>query len=318
MPPGTSVFVLSGVLDTEHAAQLQELLATTTAGRIVLDLKDITLVDRPPCDFSRALKWREPRSSTAPSTCAVGSRRRTTAGDPRTTPRHRALFRRTDMSVSALPMRIGRDHRDGQLVESLRLRDADAAERLVTTYQSRVYCLAMGITGNAEDAEEVVQDAFWKAIRKIDTFRGESAFGSWLYRIVANAAFQKARRRPGQRLELPLDEVLPAFGAHGRHATAVVDWSAAVDDPCRRTEIRLAVSSALEELPTQYRAPLVLRDVEGWSCAEIGEALSLNVGAVKTRVHRARLFIRNRLADSLPHPGGRGSCEGADRGVLKR
>jgi len=108
------------------------------------------------------------------------------------------------MGVNTLPTRIRRDDRDGQLVESLRLREASAAERLAATYLSRAYRLAAGITGNAEDAEEVVQDAFWSVIRKIDTFRGESAFGSCLYRVVANEALQRARRRPGQRTELPL------------------------------------------------------------------------------------------------------------------
>src|SRR5947209_9233077 len=78
--------------------------------------------------------------------------------------------------------------RDGQLVEALRRCEPAAAERLVATYGDRAYRLAIGITGTAEDAEEVVQDAFWTVIRKVDTFRGESAFGSWLYRVVANAA----------------------------------------------------------------------------------------------------------------------------------
>jgi RNA polymerase sigma-70 factor, ECF subfamily len=197
------------------------------------------------------------------------------------------------------PMRIGRNDRDGRLVESLRLREAGAAERLVTAYHSRAYRLAIGITANAEDAEEVVQDAFMKAITKIDTFRGESAFGSWLYRIVANSALGKARRRHGPRIALTLDQVLPLFHADGQPAAPVADWSAIIDDPSRRIQVRLAVSAAIEALPAYYRAAMVLRDVEGWTCAEIAEALSLSVGTVKSRVHRARLFIRKRLAEAL-------------------
>src|SRR5258708_7825912 len=84
-----------------------------------------------------------------------------------------------------------RFERDRELVEALRLHEPTAAERLVATYGDRAYRLATGITGNAQDAEEVVQDVFWTVVRKIDTFRGESAFGSWLYRIVANEAYQK-------------------------------------------------------------------------------------------------------------------------------
>jgi DNA-directed RNA polymerase specialized sigma24 family protein len=90
-----------------------------------------------------------------------------------------------------------RADRDLDLLEALRLHEPTAAERLVTTYGERAYRLAASITGNGQDAEEVVQDAFWTVVRKIETFRGESAFGSWLYRIVANAAYQKIRgRRP--------------------------------------------------------------------------------------------------------------------------
>ena len=215
------------------------------------------------------------------------------------TPRHAASTTTPVMSTRGLQKQTGRDDRDGPLVEALRRRDADAAERLVTTYQSRAYRLAVGITANAEDAEEVVQDAFLSAIRKIDTFRGESAFGSWFYRIVANAALQKARRRQGRRIHIALEEVLPAFDGDGRHAAAVVDWSAAVDDPSRHIEIRLAVRSALDELPPHYRAALIMRDVENLSCAEIAEVLHLSVGGAKTRAHRARLFIRKRLAESL-------------------
>jgi RNA polymerase sigma-70 factor (ECF subfamily) len=211
------------------------------------------------------------------------------------------------MSGRALRMPRERDDRDGALVEALRRRDAAAAERLVTTYQSRAYRLAVGITANAEDAEEVVQDAFLSVIRKIDTFRGESAFGSWFYRIVANAALQRARRR-GRRIHVALEDVLPEFDGDGRHAGAVVDWSAAVDDPSRHIEIRLAVGSAIDELPPHYRAALVMHDVENLSCAEIAEVLHLGAGGVKTRLHRARLFIRKRLAESLSGCSTRGAA----------
>jgi RNA polymerase sigma-70 factor, ECF subfamily len=211
---------------------------------------------------------------------------------------HAASMRTTVMSARALRRPKERDDRDGPLVEALRRRDADAAERLVTTYQSRAYRLAVGITANAEDAEEVVQDAFSSAIRHIDTFRGESAFGSWFYRIVANAALRKARRQR-RRIHVALDDVLPEFDGDGRHAAAVVDWSAAVDDPSRHIEIRLAVRSALDELPPHYRAALIMHDVENLSCSEIAEMLPIAIAGVKTRLHRARLFIRKRLAESL-------------------
>src|SRR5258707_15091941 len=101
--------------------------------------------------------------------------------------------------------------RDAELLEALRRRDATAAERLVATFGDPAYRLAIGITGNQQDAEEAVQDAFLSVIRKIDTFRGDSAFGSWIYRIVANAAYHRLRTRRGRSADLSLHNLLPVF-----------------------------------------------------------------------------------------------------------
>jgi len=188
-----------------------------------------------------------------------------------------------------------RTDRDGSLVAALRRGDPMAAERLVTTYGDRAGRLAMRITGSAEDAEEAVQDAFLSVIRKIDTFRGESAFGSWLYRIVANAAYQRLRARRSRSADVSLDNLLPVFDAHGQHVAPVADWSMSLEDPARQTELRMVLGAAIEELPADYRAVVLLRDFEGLSHREIGETLGLTVVAVKTRVHRARLFLRKRL-----------------------
>ena len=215
------------------------------------------------------------------------------------TPRHSQSSTATDLNVGAFPRPTARHDRDRELVDALCRRDADAADRLVLTYQARAYRLAVGITNSTEDAEEVVQDACLKVINKIDSFRSAAAFGSWFYRIVANAALEKTRRRQGGRIDIALDDVLPAFDRNGRHATAVADWSAAVDDPSRQVELRLGLTSTIEDLPAHYRAALVMRDVEGCSCAEIADAPHLSVGSVKTRVYRARLFIRKRLAEFL-------------------
>src|SRR5437870_6202854 len=203
------------------------------------------------------------------------------------------------MSASTLPMHIVSGDRDSRLVEALLHGEPSAAERLVTTYQDWAYRLAIRIAGNAQDAEEVVQDAFLTVVRKIDTFRGESAFGSWFYRIVANAAYQKLRGRQGRRRELSLDEVLPVFDEASRHVAPMIDWSPRVDDPSVQTELRAALTSAINELPAVYRTVLVLRDVEGRSTLEIADALRLSVPNVKSRVHRARLFVRKRLGGSM-------------------
>jgi RNA polymerase sigma-70 factor, ECF subfamily len=189
--------------------------------------------------------------------------------------------------------------RDHDLVEAPRLQQPTATEGLVTRYGERAYRLASRITGDGQDAEEVVQDAFWTVVRKIDTFRGESAFGSWLYRIVANAAYQKLRGRQSRRHDISLEEVLPLFDEAGRYVAPAADWSSRVDDPSTQVELRTALTAAIDELPAPYRVVLVLRDVEGRSHGEIADVLGLNIGVVKTRVHRARLFLRKRLADCM-------------------
>ncbi len=187
--------------------------------------------------------------------------------------------------------------RDRELVQALRRGAPTAPDQLVAVYGDRAYRLATSITGREEDAEEVVQDAFWAVVRKIDAFRGDSAFGSWLYRIVANAAYQKLRERRSRRGDVPLGEVLPFLEGTGARGPVVADWSGQVDEPSRQIELRLALRSAIDELPVRYRAVLVLHDVEGLSSGEIGEALRMSVANVKSRVHRARLFVRERLGD---------------------
>jgi RNA polymerase sigma-70 factor (ECF subfamily) len=188
---------------------------------------------------------------------------------------------------------------DAALVEQLRRADEGAAEALVAAYGDRVYRLAMRITGNASDAEEVVQDALWTASRKIDTFRGVAAFGSWVYRITANTAYEKLRRRRSRRNEVSWEDLAPTFDEKGQHVEMAVDWSRRLKDPAIETELKSVLSAAIDALPTDHRTAFVLHDVEGLSNPEIAQTLRLNLGTVKSRVHRARLFLRRRLADYM-------------------
>jgi RNA polymerase sigma-70 factor, ECF subfamily len=188
---------------------------------------------------------------------------------------------------------------DAELVEALRREEPGAAERLVERYGDRVYRLAMRITGLNEDAEEAAQDALWTAARKIHMFKGESAFGSWIYRITANAAYQKLRTRRQKSAEIALDDVLPALDGDGRHFEPMDDWSNRVDEQALQGELRGVLQRAIDGLPADYRTALVLHDVEGLSNPDIAEALGISLPAVKSRVHRSRLFVRKQLADYL-------------------
>lgn len=185
------------------------------------------------------------------------------------------------------------------LVERLRREDPDAAESLVDTYGSRVYRLALRITGSEPDAEEVAQDALWTAARKIHTFKGESAFGSWLYRITANAAYQKLRGRQAQRNEISWEALLPTFDESGHNVDQGSDWSARVEEQAMQAELRRVLTEAVEALPPDYRTAFLMHDVEGLSNPEVAEALGISLPAVKSRVHRSRLFLRQRLSRYL-------------------
>jgi RNA polymerase sigma-70 factor, ECF subfamily len=189
--------------------------------------------------------------------------------------------------------------RDAALLEALRRGDPNAMEQLVETYADRVYRLTFRITGSKEDAEEATQDALWTAGRKIGTFKGDSAFGSWLYRIAANMAYMKLRTRKAKAREIALDDVLPSLDDGGLHFEPMDDWSPKVEDQTLNGELREVLDTAIAELPPEYRAALVLHDVEGMPNPDVAEALGISLPAVKSRIHRSRLYLRKRLADYM-------------------
>jgi RNA polymerase sigma-70 factor, ECF subfamily len=188
---------------------------------------------------------------------------------------------------------------DADLVAALRREDEDAPGMLVERYGDRVYRLALRITGSPEDAEEVAQDALWTAARKIGTFKGESAFGSWVYRITANAAYMKLRARKSKGREIAMEDVIPSFDEDGVHFEPMDDWSPRVDEQALQHELRDVLQQAIDDLPPDYRTALVMHDIEGMSNPDIAETLGISLPAVKSRVHRSRLFVRQKLSEYL-------------------
>ncbi len=191
---------------------------------------------------------------------------------------------------------------DERLHQELLLQSSEAVEELVARFGPKTYRLALRITGKPEDAQEVTQDVLWRVVRKIDTFKGESALGSWIYRITANAAYQKIRGRR-DRFEISWDEMLPAFDGDGHFVEPVRDWTQAFEDPALQTEARTRLRDAIDSLPPDYRTAFVLHDMEGLPNPEVAELLGISLPAVKSRVHRSRLFLRQRLAEYFGRDG---------------
>ena len=194
------------------------------------------------------------------------------------------------------------DQTETTLVERLRSGDAAALETLMERFGSRVYRLAHGITRNEADAEEVTQDVFLNLFRKIDSFEGRSALGTWIYRVAANQALIK-RRGKRFELEVALEEQLPTFLADGHRegdrAWVLADWSRTPEEELLAGEAQAVLDRAIESLPDHYRAVLMLRDVEGLPNDEVAEALGESVATVKSRLHRARLALREQLTRFL-------------------
>jgi RNA polymerase sigma-70 factor (ECF subfamily) len=188
------------------------------------------------------------------------------------------------------------------LVARLRDGDTDALEQLMARYQGRIYRLAYGITRREADAEEVVQDVFLSLFRKIATFEGRAGLGTWLYRVATNAALIK-RRGKRHEVEVSLEDCLPRFEEDGHRegdrAWLLADWSATPHEQLLTLETRAVLNGALAALPDGYRAVLLLRDLEGLSNEEAAEALGESVPSVKSRLHRARMALREQLTRAL-------------------
>ncbi len=187
---------------------------------------------------------------------------------------------------------------DEELVAGLLRGDPRAVEMLVDRYGAWIHRVASRLLADARDAEEVTQDVLMTVVRKIGTFKHEAKFSSWVYRIAANAAYERARSRRS-RLETSLEPLFPVFDDEGRHVARVQDWSKDLDDPAVAAEVRSALERGISRLPEEYRTVLVLRDVEGLTNEDVAGALGLTLAAVKSRLHRARLALRQQLAPLL-------------------
>jgi len=184
---------------------------------------------------------------------------------------------------------------DEELVARARAKDFGAFEQLLDRYEDKIFRLAYRFVRNETEAKEVLQDTFLSIWRKLDTFKGDSQFGSWLYRVAANTALMRLRAQ--RRHPEVSTEELPAgyLDTFGALPPTGENWAKRPDDELQSDELRRHIQSAVDTLPEIYRTVFMLRDVEGLSTEETAEILDISVPTVKTRLHRARIALRDTI-----------------------
>jgi RNA polymerase sigma-70 factor (ECF subfamily) len=182
------------------------------------------------------------------------------------------------------------------LIGRMRARDGSAVGDLASLYGPRIQQLAFRYLKNWEDAEEVAQDVLLKVYRKIEAFRGDAALSSWIYRITFNTAMSRLRSgRANRDVEVHGSETQPDGSEMPKAEPA--DWTALADDQVMRAEMRHKLIEALRHLPTVYRVPVLLRDINGLSTEEASAILRVKPQTLKSRLHRGRLILRQHLGD---------------------
>jgi RNA polymerase sigma-70 factor (ECF subfamily) len=192
-----------------------------------------------------------------------------------------------------------RDPQSEELLKRLQQGDERALSDLTAQYGAKIFQLAFRYLRNHEDAEEVAQDVLFKVYRKVGEFRGDAALSSWIYRITFNSAMSRLRSASYQRAQDGQRES-PAVETEDPSRAAlreVADWSHMADEQMLRSQLRRRLLRAVLALPAIYRAPVVLRDLQGMSTEEASAMLRVKDQTLKSRLHRGRLILRKQLAD---------------------
>lgn len=177
---------------------------------------------------------------------------------------------------------------EAELIRQAKAGDRTAFESLVRRHADRLHAVVLRLVAGPDEAEEVTQEAFLRAWRAIERFEGRSAFFTWLYRIAVNEAYRRAQRRPPAGAVTSTDD---------DSASEPPDFSHAPEPRAEQADLRRVLEDAVRALPLDYRTPLILRDVEGLSTHEAAEVMELGEAAFKSRLHRARLAVRQVVDD---------------------
>ena len=183
---------------------------------------------------------------------------------------------------------------DELILEGVRAGDKSACDLCIIKYRPRLYRLALGLLGNEADAEDVVQESFLNAFKAIDSFEGRSGLGTWLYRITYNNAMMRLRSQPPEpvSMEKALDLSEEGFTVPKQF----FDWCCLPEEDFQSAEVRRELARAISDLTPALSSAFILRDLEGLSTREAADALDTSEDVVKTRLHRARLQLRESLA----------------------
>jgi RNA polymerase sigma-70 factor, ECF subfamily len=191
-----------------------------------------------------------------------------------------------------------RDPENDKLLSRLQSGDERALSDLSDAYGTKIYQLAFRYLRNKEDAEEVTQDVLFKVYRKVGEFRGDAALSSWIYRITFNAAMSRVRTAQFQRSQEEDRQLVSDDGeSFSSSQPDIADWSNMADERVLRSQLRRRVLRAILALPAIYRAPVMLRDIQGMSTEEASAMLRVKDQTLKSRLHRGRLILRKQLAD---------------------
>jgi len=191
-----------------------------------------------------------------------------------------------------------RDPQNDELLSRLQSGDERALSDLADTYGTKIYQLAFRYLRNKEDAEEVTQDVLFKVYRKVGSFRGDAALSSWIYRITFNAAMSRLRTAQYQRSQEDDRQLVSEDADPSKPARSeIADWTDMADERVLRSQLRRRVFRAILALPAIYRAPVMLRDIQGMSTEEASAMLRVKDQTLKSRLHRGRLILRKQLTD---------------------
>ncbi|MGI6595444.1 MAG: RNA polymerase sigma factor [Candidatus Ratteibacteria bacterium] len=187
------------------------------------------------------------------------------------------------------------------LVEKAKNGDTKAFEDLIKMTRGKIYNLGLRLLRNKDDAADIMQETYISAYKNLPKFKGNSSFSTWLYRIATNFALMRMRKEEGKKIS---EEQLKELSSH-IYNTAIADWTLSPTTYLKQQELREIMEKAIASLPPKYRAVFILRDIEGIPIAEVSNILSISASAVKTRTHRSRLYLREKLSEYFNNSGER-------------